>query len=108
MFATNFTVMATHLRLVRGEELLKSWGQSATIGSPRNEHTMTNTWCNNCGTLMHRISSDTPNKVYMRLGPVDDFALHETAFKPTVQLFVKDRVSWLKPVEGLAQLERMS
>jgi hypothetical protein len=107
MFATNFTVMKSHLKLLRGEEQLRSFGQSATIGSPRNGHTMTNTWCNNCGTLMHRVSSGDPNKVYMRVGEVDDFSLHETAFKPTVEFFVKDRASFLHPVEGTEQLQTM-
>lgn len=108
MFATNFTVMKTHLKLSRGEDQLRSFGQSNTIGSPRNENTMTNTWCNNCGTLMHRISSGMPDRVFMRLGQVDDFSLHETAFKPTVELFVKDRVSWLQPVQGAQQNQKQS
>lgn len=107
MFATNFTVMKTHLKLLRGEDQLRSYGQSNTIGSPRNGHTMTNTWCNNCGTLMHRISSGFPDRVFMRLGEVDDFSLHETAFKPTVEQFVKDRASFLHPVKGAEQLQNM-
>lgn len=107
MFATNFTVRLSHLQLVRGSELLKSYGQSATIGRPRNGHTMTNTWCDNCGSLMHRASSGFPEVVFMRVGQVDDFALHETAFKPQVEQFTKDRVSWLHPAQGVKQLTNM-
>lgn len=107
MFATNFTIKPSHLRLVRGQELLQSYGQSTTIGHPRNGHVMTNTWCGRCGTLMHRRSDGFPDDVYMRLGQVDDFSLHETAFSPKVELFCKDRVGWMQPVDGVKQLPNL-
>jgi hypothetical protein len=54
---------------------------------------------------MHRASTGMPDRVFMRLGQVDDFSLHETAFRPTVELFVKDRVTWQHPVEDATQLK---
>lgn len=39
----------------------------------------------------------------MRIGTVDDFELHETKLRPTIEDFTKDRVEWLKPVDGLEQ-----
>ena len=33
MFASNFTVLDSHLKHLRGEENLKTWGQSQTIAA---------------------------------------------------------------------------
>ncbi|KZP23504.1 hypothetical protein FIBSPDRAFT_910238 [Athelia psychrophila] len=105
MFATNFTVADSHLKHLRGRETLKTYGQSHTVGSPRSGNTMTNHFCSNCGSLMYRVGSGSPGAVYMRVGSVDDFSLHETRLRPTVEFFVKDRVGWLKPIEGMEQTE---
>ncbi|OMP86678.1 hypothetical protein BK809_0003850 [Diplodia seriata] len=100
MFASNFTIDDAHLTHVRGRDNLSSWGQSATIDSG---NTMTNYFCSTCGTLLYRKSSGFPNLSVLRIGTVDDFALHETKLKPTVEQFVKDRVSWLSGAEGVKQ-----
>ena len=100
MFATNFTVAFSHLEYVRGKESLKQYAQSTTIATG---NTMTNSFCSDCGTLMYRVSSGTPDVAYMRVGTVDDFALHETTLKPSIEIFCKDRVGWLKPIEGSKQ-----
>lgn len=104
-FATNFTIALSHLKYNRGKSDLKLYGQSTTIGSPRNGHTMTNSFCTHCGTLMYRISSGTPDLAFMRVGTVDDFTLHETRLKPDVEFFTKDRVGWLRPISGMKQVE---
>ncbi len=44
----------------------------------------------------------------LRIGTIDDFHLMETKLRPQVELFVKDRVSWLPGVEGAEQYERSS
>ncbi|OJD31434.1 glutathione-dependent formaldehyde-activating gfa protein [Diplodia corticola] len=100
MFASNFCIDDAYLTHVRGQDKLSSWGQSKTIASG---NTMTNYFCKTCGTLMYRKSSGFPNLSVMRIGTVDDFALHETKLKPTVEQFVKDRVSWLSGAEGVEQ-----
>jgi len=41
----------------------------------------------------------------LRTGTVDDFRLHETKLRPTQELFVGERVDWLKEVDGLQQIE---
>ena len=82
MFATNCTVALSHLKYVRGKETVKTFGQSETIGSPRNNHTMTEYWCDNCGRLMYRVSSGTPDVAFIRVGAVDDLSLHESVLKP--------------------------
>lgn len=60
-------------------------------------------FCKTCGSLMYRISSGFPNIVIMRLGAVDDFSLYTTALKPQLEQFVKDRVAWHSPAEGVTQ-----
>jgi hypothetical protein len=102
MFGSNFTVADTHLKHLRGRSNLKAFGQSRTIASG---HNMTNYFCSTCGTLMYRISTGYPGLSALRIGTVDDFNLHETKLKPRVEVFVKDRVSWLGGVEGAKQVQ---
>lgn len=102
MFASNFTVLDSHMKYVRGRENLKTFAQSRTIESG---NTMTNYFCYTCGTLMYRVSSGGPGMSIMRIGTVDDFRLHETKLFPQVQQFTRDRVGWLHGVEGPKQVE---
>ncbi|TVY75766.1 hypothetical protein LSUE1_G006391 [Lachnellula suecica] len=101
MFASNFIVLADHLTHIRGRENLTSYSQSHTIASG---NTMTNYFCKTCGTLMYRIREGSKG-VVLRIGTVDDFNLHETKLKPKLEVFVKDRCSWVSPVEGAKQVE---
>jgi len=105
MHASNFTVMDSHLKHLRGQENLKSWGQDKTIffkesGKP---NTMTNYFCNTCGSLMYRVGAAFPGMSILRLGSVDDFSLMETKLRPTMEQFTKDRVSWKAATEGCTQ-----
>lgn len=104
MFCSNFTVLDTHLRHLRGQENLKSFGQSTTIATGNN---MANYFCGTCGTLLYRVSSGLPGKSILRLGTVDDFKLVENKLKPQVEQFIGTRASWLTPVDGVKQLEKM-
>ncbi|KAF7377239.1 Histidine acid phosphatase [Mycena sanguinolenta] len=58
-FASNFTVLDTHLTHLRGRENLTAFAQSRTIASG---NTMTNYFCSTCGTLMYRVSSGLPGE----------------------------------------------
>lgn len=104
MFASNFTVLDTHLKHLRGQENLKTWGQSRT---PASGKTMTNFFCNTCGSLMYRVGAAFPGMSILRIGSVDDFTLHETLLKPTVEQFIEYRVGWLPGVEGIKHIEGM-
>jgi len=64
---------------------------------------MTNHFCSVCGSLMYRISSGFPGKAILRIGQVDDLHLRETRLRPWVKQFTKDRVNWVKEVEGMEQ-----
>ncbi|KAF7354780.1 putative glutathione-dependent formaldehyde-activating gfa [Mycena sanguinolenta] len=103
MFASNFTVLDTHLTHLRGRENLTSFSQSHTIASG---NTMTNYFCSTCGTLMYRVSSGFPGTSVLRLGTVDDFHLHETKLKPRVEQFTENRVAWLHGAEGVKQVAK--
>jgi hypothetical protein len=100
MFASNFSVLDTHLTHIRGRDKLTAYGQSRTITSGK---VMTNYFCSICGTLMYRVR--TPGASILRLGTVDDFHLHETKLKPRSEIFVKDRVCWLSALEGVEQIQ---
>ncbi|KAI1457023.1 Mss4-like protein [Annulohypoxylon moriforme] len=104
MFASNFIVADTHLRHVRGQENLKTFGQSKTIKSG---HQMTNHFCGTCGTLMYRVSARWPGTSVLRIGTVDDFSLMNTVLKPRIELFVEERMGWMGEVKGAVQSEEM-
>jgi hypothetical protein len=54
---------------------------------------------------MYRRGTGFPGMSILRIGTVDDFALHEGKLKPRVEQFVKDRVDWLSGAEGVEQVE---
>lgn len=94
MFASNLVVQNTHLKHVRGEDKLTRFRQKKTIASG---NYMENSFCSVCGTLMYRRSSAYPDLSIPRIGTVDDFGLQETAFKPRIEMYAKDRCGWLEP-----------
>lgn len=104
MFASNFTVLDTHLKHLRGEDNLKVFSQSRTIKS---EGTMANYFCGTCGTLLYRRGTNFPGMSILRIGTIDDFHLQETKLRPMVEQFVENRVSWLKSADGIQQIEGM-
>ncbi|KAL2063844.1 hypothetical protein VTL71DRAFT_4338 [Oculimacula yallundae] len=108
MYASNFTVLNTHFKHLRGQENLKTFAQSTTIGFPPNKNTMTNFFCQTCGTLMYRQGSGWPSQSFLRIGTVDDFMLMETVLRPQVQQFCKDRLSWVKSIEGIPETQGLA
>ncbi|KAI9150880.1 hypothetical protein HJFPF1_10657 [Paramyrothecium foliicola] len=103
MFASNFSVLDTHIRHVRGRDNLTAFGQNKTIITKGN--TMMNYFCSSCGSLMYRKGDGFPGVSIMRLGTVDDLNLVETKLKPDVEQFTKDRVAWLHPAKDIPQYE---
>ncbi|KAF5019516.1 hypothetical protein F66182_8458 [Fusarium sp. NRRL 66182] len=105
MFASNFTIMDTHLKWIRGKDSIKEFTQSKTIRAHNN---MTNAFCGNCGGLMWRYSSGYPGQLFMRIGTVDDFELHESKLRPQVEQFIENRVAWLEPIKDVPQAHGMA
>ncbi|KAI1801997.1 Mss4-like protein [Daldinia bambusicola] len=101
MFTTGIIVLDAYVKHLRGREGLRTYAQEKTVASG---HVMTNHFCSTCGSLMYRTSTGLPGHSALRLGTVDDFALHETRLKPGVEQYVKDRVSWLPGAEGARQV----
>ena len=100
MFASNFIIKDEALKYVRGQDKITKFTMTKTIESG---DSMTNHFCSICGSLMYRISSGYPGKTIMRIGQVDDFHLHETLLKPWIEQYTKNRVSWVKEIEGMKQ-----
>jgi hypothetical protein len=105
MFASNFTIADTHLKHLRGQDNLKVFKQTETVGGGNTSRTMANHFCSTCGTLMYRVGSAFPGMSILRIGTVDDFNLHETKLMPQYEQFTKNRVGWLHGVEGVKQVE---
>jgi hypothetical protein len=102
MFATNFTILDTHLKHLRGQENLSVFSQSKTIGTG---NTMANYFCKTCGSLMYRAGTGFPGMSILRVGTVDDFNLMETKLKPRIEQYTEERVNWLHGASGVEQHE---
>jgi hypothetical protein len=102
MFASNFIVLDSHLKHLRGQANLTTFRQSRTIASG---NAMTNYFCSTCGSLMYRIGDAFPGHSILRIGTADDFNLHETKLRPRVEQFTKDRVGWLHGADGMKQVK---
>ncbi|KAM0787099.1 hypothetical protein ACM66B_006355 [Microbotryomycetes sp. NB124-2] len=103
VLTTAFIVQDSRLKHVRGEDNLTRYAQSLTIASG-NE--MTNFFCKTCGTLMYRRGAGFPGNSILRCGTVDDVGLLATKLKPRVEQFARDRVPWLREIEGVSQCLR--
>ncbi|KAJ0425163.1 Mss4-like protein [Aspergillus carlsbadensis] len=102
MFASNFAIDDKYLTHERGRANLSVYSQSTTIATG---NTMTNYFCATCGSLMYRCGTGFPGMSILRIGTVDDFALHERELKPRIEQFVKDRVGWVSDAVGVEQVE---
>ncbi|KAF7310391.1 Glutathione-dependent formaldehyde-activating enzyme/centromere protein V [Mycena chlorophos] len=98
----NFVIDDKYLVHVRGQERLKTYAHSHTVASG---NMMSNYFCENCGTLMYRVSAAFPTLPALRIGTVDELELHGTKFRPTLEQFTKDRVAWSEPIQGMSQHE---
>ncbi|PNP48215.1 hypothetical protein THARTR1_10356 [Trichoderma harzianum] len=94
-FSLNFITSTDSLKVVKGE--LKTWGFVVDSGN-----FMTNHCCGECGNLLYRTSSGFPGKMAVKIGCVDDEEMFKT-FVPEVEIFTRNRPSWVPAVEGAAQ-----
>ncbi|KAH7076332.1 Mss4-like protein [Paraphoma chrysanthemicola] len=97
MFSSIFIIADPYLEHVRGRESLKTFAQRKSIASGK---LMTNHFCGACGTLMYRTGERLPGLSLLRLGTVDDFNLVEGRLRPDLEIFEKDRVSWVAGLQG--------
>jgi hypothetical protein len=100
----NFIVTDEHLKWLRGRDNLTIFSTNkTTLGG----NDMANWFCKTCGTLMNRVSSGYPGTNFLRTGTVDDFRLQSTVLKPQHEIFNKNRLDWIKPIEGAEQHDEM-
>ncbi|KAF2677559.1 hypothetical protein K458DRAFT_319358 [Lentithecium fluviatile CBS 122367] len=102
MFASNFVVLTSHLRHLRGQSSLKTFSQNKTIASGK---TMTNFFCGTCGSLMYREGEAFPGQSILRIGTVDDFKLMEGVLRPKWEVWSEKRVGWLRGLEGAKEIK---
>lgn len=62
---------------------------------------ITSNFCGDCGSTLWRQSETFGDTRIIKAGVIDGPAIED--IKPTVELFVANRVSWVLPVEGLEQ-----
>lgn len=60
------------------------------------------------GQQMYRKGDAFDGISFLRIGTVDDFALHETKLRPQVEQFVKERVNWFSGVENAQKFDGMA
>ncbi|KAL9484328.1 hypothetical protein ACSS6W_003117 [Trichoderma asperelloides] len=94
-FSLNFIVSTDTLKVLKGE--LKTWGFVVESGN-----FMSNHCCGECGSLLYRTSTGFPGKMAIKIGCVDDEDLVKS-FVPDVEIFTRNRASWVPAVEGAVQ-----
>lgn len=66
--------------------------------------TITSNFCGDCGSTLWRQSETFGDTRIIKVGVLDGASTIEDA-KPLVELFVKDRVSWVPAIAGIEQKE---
>ncbi|RSL51251.1 hypothetical protein CEP53_008512 [Fusarium sp. AF-6] len=66
---------------------------------------VTDHFCPTCGSLIYVISKSAPGLVFLKAGSLDDLSLNDTKFRPRVEIYCKDKYSWLSAVEGAAAFD---
>jgi hypothetical protein len=94
-FSLNFIMSTDTLKVVKGE--LKTWGFIVESGN-----FMSNHCCGECGSLLYRTSTGFPGKMAIKIGCVDDDDLVKS-FVPDVEIFTRNRASWVPAIEGAVQ-----
>ncbi|KAJ4248334.1 hypothetical protein NW757_008492 [Fusarium falciforme] len=56
-------------------------------------------FCQECGTTLYITSENIPRVVVVKAGTLDDLSLNEINYRPTVEIFCKEKYSWLPNIE---------
>ena len=54
---------------------------------------------------MYREGSSYPGLKFLRVGTVDDFDLHDTVLRPTIEQFIEHRPNFWHGVDGARQVK---
>ncbi|KAF2215906.1 hypothetical protein CERZMDRAFT_94293 [Cercospora zeae-maydis SCOH1-5] len=74
----------------------KKWTKTADSGNPITSHI-----CAECGTTLYREGPTFGDAKVIKVGVLDGNALEEAS--PAIELYTKDRVSWVSAVRGAGQ-----
>ncbi|KAI8680464.1 CENP-V/GFA domain-containing protein [Fusarium keratoplasticum] len=75
--------------------IAKIYGDKGQSGKNRSFH-----FCQECGTTLYIVSENIPGVVVVKAGTLDDLSLNEIKYRPTVEIFCKEKYSWLPDIEG--------
>ncbi|EKG12517.1 Glutathione-dependent formaldehyde-activating family GFA [Macrophomina phaseolina MS6] len=78
----------------------KQWTRTGDSGK-----TVTNNFCGECGTLLWVTGEAMTGVTIVKAGTLDDLSLNDTKYKPKVEIFTRNKYSWLADVEGAAKFE---
>lgn len=62
-------------------------------------------FCLECGTPLYVTSDGAPGVVIVKAGTLDVLSLNETNYRPTVEIFCKEKYSWLPGIEGTKRFD---
>lgn len=68
--------------------------------------TITSHFCGDCGTTLYRDGASFPNAVIIKSGILDDPEFPNKNI-PKGELFASERVKWIAPIDGAAQMSGM-
>jgi hypothetical protein len=103
-FTTNLAVPAAAFN-VTGKEHLKDYAATHETGM-----ILTLNFCTNCGTMVYKEADSEMFKGVMlvQAGTLDGAEMGLGDVKLGAELYVKQRVGWLKGLDGVAQLQEFS
>lgn len=78
----------------------KTWSRVGDSGK-----TVTNNFCPECGVLCWVTCEAITDLLIVKAGTVDDLSLVETKYKPKVEIYCRNKFSWLPDIEGALKFD---
>lgn len=100
-YSTNIVVPGDGFSVTQGTP--KTYAKKADSGSE-----ITSYFCGDCGTTLFRSTPSFGDAKIIKVGVMDNAEKAFADAKPAVELFAKDRVSWVGAAEGAEQKQAMS
>ncbi|KAL0259542.1 hypothetical protein SLS55_005279 [Diplodia seriata] len=96
--STNLLVPAPAFKSLGGTP--KNWSRTGDSGKP-----VTSNFCPECGVLCWVTGEAMPGVLIVKAGTLDDLSLVETKYKPKIEVYCRNKFSWLADVEGAQKFE---
>ncbi|TVY53592.1 hypothetical protein LCER1_G003609 [Lachnellula cervina] len=98
-YSNNLVVPENNFKVISGTP--KTISKVADTGK-----TITSHFCGDCGTTLYRDGASFPNAVIIKSGILDDPEFPNKNI-PKGELFASERVKWIAPIDGAAQMSGM-